>query len=509
MSGSLSYSLSLTTSAFTGPLRTAMSAARGMVSGLSQLGNIATGLASLPGAINNLVAPLRQPITLAADMEALETSFQALLKSGDAAKSMVKDLMAFADATPFDPVPVAQTGKQLLAFGFAAKQVKPLLKDIGDLAAAMEKPIEEVGGAFGRLKAGQFGEAFERFRSFGISMQDLTGAGLEFDKSGSFQGSAEQAMEAIRKIIQQKFGGGMDALSRTAKGLFSTLMGYWDALQRAFGKPIMQSLKPAITAATDLLKQWTPMAEDFGKKIGVGIIAVRDLFLNGKLWDATRMGLVLAGKELINFLWRGLQGLIAGATSGLASAAGIFQKVLGDSSLWEGMKQKVIGIMAELRSSLLSTFAEVVEALPSYLGGGKSAGSDLRAGAIEAMGDSVRAGVRADAAFGQMDWEGIMQEVGKGLAAGPQAMRDGFNNAQVPFDTGRDQMALNNLLLPALAKAQQYFDQQMGAEQPAKKLNDVADGILKVVTENGIYMKHEIKNITDNLRGLIPNGDFA
>jgi hypothetical protein len=49
----------------------------------------------------------------------------------------------------------------------------------------------------------------------------------------------------------------------------------------------------------------------------------------------------------------------------------------------------------------------------------------------------------------------------------------------------------------------------MGAEQPAKKLNDVADGILKVVTENGIYMKHEIKNITDNLRGLIPNGDFA
>jgi hypothetical protein len=277
------YSLSLSTAAFTGPLRGAMSALGGLTGSLSKIGNITTGISSMRGALDTLVSPFTKPVTLAGDMESLETSFRALLKNGPAAKSMVADLMQFADATPFNPEPVAQAGKQLLAFGFAAKSIKPLLSDIGDLAAGMGRPIDEVADAFGRLNSGQFGEAFESMRRFGISMKDLEQQGLQFDKAGSFRGSTDQAIEAVRAIIRTKFGGGMEELSKTFQGKVSTMQGYWAALQRSLGEPIMDSLKPAIDQAIVDFQRLTPVGKEIGKEIGNSLSGALHAFNDGEL----------------------------------------------------------------------------------------------------------------------------------------------------------------------------------------------------------------------------------
>jgi hypothetical protein len=283
MSQGMHYSLSLATGAFTGPLRGAMSALGGLTGSLSKIGNITTGISSMRGALDTLVSPFTKPVTLAGDMESLETSFRALLKNGPAAKSMVADLMQFADATPFNPEPVAQAGKQLLAFGFAAKSIKPLLSDIGDLAAGMGRPIDEVADAFGRLQSGQFGEAFQSLRRFGITMKDLEEQGLEFDKGGSFRGSTDKAVEAVRAIIRTKFGGGMEELSKTFQGKVSTMQGYWAALQRSLGEPIMESLKPGIEDAIKEFQRLTPVGKEIGKKIGDSLSGALHAFNDGDM----------------------------------------------------------------------------------------------------------------------------------------------------------------------------------------------------------------------------------
>lgn len=284
------YSLSLATGAFVGPLRGAMSALGGLTGTLSNLGNITTGISSIKGALETIIAPLTKPVTLAGDMEALETSFRALLKSGPAAKSMVQDLMQFADATPFNPEPVAEAGKQLLAFGFAAKSIKPLLTDIGDLAAVMNKPIEEVADAFGRLQSGQFGEAFEAMKRFGIARKDLVEAGLKFDKGGSFIGSTDQALEAVRSVIRSKFGGSMEELAKTFEGKVSTMEGYWNQLQRTVGGPLMESLKPAIEDATKELQKLVPEGERIGKDLGESLSGALHSFTAGDGTLGQRLG---------------------------------------------------------------------------------------------------------------------------------------------------------------------------------------------------------------------------
>lgn len=402
----LSYGLSLTNAAFLGPMRTAQGAVKGFTSQLSNISNIVTGLASLPGAIQTLVAPLSQPITLSSDMEALETSFKSLLKNGDAAKALVRDLIQFADATPFDPVPVAATGKQLLAFGFAAKEVKPLLKDIGDLAAAMDKPIEEVGDSFGRLRAGQFGEAFERMRAFGISMQDLQGAGLKFDASGQFQGSAEQAMEAVRQIIRRKFGGGMADLSLTFKGLFSTFQGYWDALQRSFGEPIMQVLKPVLEDATNLLKQWAPIAEYFGKKLATGISGAFNLFKSGELGTVIKTALAGGAKLAMTNISVGLSAAIQVGASVLSGSFKSAIALLTDGNFLDGLRSSILSIVDSVKAELMSTAADLISMLPLAMRLGANV-DGLRKGADDAGRDAKFGKTVAAEQFGLVDMDKV------------------------------------------------------------------------------------------------------
>jgi hypothetical protein len=414
MSG-MHYSLSLATGAFTGPLRGAMSALGGLTGSLSKIGNIATGLSSMRGALDTLVSPFTKPVTLAADMEALETSFRALLRSGPAAKSMVADLMQFADSTPFNPEPVAQAGKQLLAFGFAANSIKPLLSDIGDLAAGMGKPIDEVADAFGRLKSGQFGEAFEAMRRFGISRKDMEEQGLEFDKGGSFRGSTEQALEGIRAIIRTKFGGGMQELSRTFSGITSTLQGYWAAFQRALGEPIATALKPVLLEGIELLKQYEPQARKIGETLGSGISTAFEILKGGNALGFVTEVAELAGKLYLNQMGSAILTMGQMATTVLGGAFSSAVRLLSDESFWEGIRGTVDSILDTVAAALLRMTADLVEKLPI----GMRLGADvtgMREQADVRTKDAGMARFYAKENFDAINLDRVMQPMGESIA---------------------------------------------------------------------------------------------
>lgn len=189
-----------------------------------------------------------------ATREQSEMAFKVMLKSGEKAKQMMNDLIKFSDSTPFESTPIVNAGKQLVAFGVDAKDVIPILTDLGDAAATFgTEKLPEIVGAFGKLKSSQFGEAFERFRDFGVTLKDLEGKGLKFDKSGQYQGSVEAAMTAVRQIIREKFGGTMDEQSKTFSGRLSTL---FDRANTALGKifePAFEAAKPLIDGFISVL----------------------------------------------------------------------------------------------------------------------------------------------------------------------------------------------------------------------------------------------------------------
>ena len=144
-------------------------------------------------------------------------------EAGQMAKATYAMLARFAAQTPFETQEVLAGGKQLLAAGVSVRNLQGLLKDAGDLASAMGVRLEDAISPLTRLRSGNFGEAFERLRELGISRELLEAQGLRFDKSGSYVGTVNKAMLAVRQIIQKRFGGLMEEQSTSIFGLVSTL----------------------------------------------------------------------------------------------------------------------------------------------------------------------------------------------------------------------------------------------------------------------------------------------
>ena len=91
--------------------------------------SVLTGITGLSAALAGLgVIAVRS----AAQMEQTEKAFTTLLKSADLAKDFLAELERFAAATPFELPGLLNASKRLLAFGFSAQQVIPILTAIGD-----------------------------------------------------------------------------------------------------------------------------------------------------------------------------------------------------------------------------------------------------------------------------------------------------------------------------------------------------------------------------------------
>lgn len=189
-------------------------------------------------------------------IEQWRTQFKVLAGDMEVANDLMADLMEFSEATPFEPEPIVESGKALLAFGFAAKDIKGLLADAGNLAAGMGKEIDMVANAFGRIRSGDFGEAMEVLRRLGISKDALKAAGLDFEGK-AYEGSWEAFLEATRKVINDRFAGMMEEMARTSAGLVSTLKGKWTIFKQTIAEAgFLDAVNEKLTAILDLINQW-------------------------------------------------------------------------------------------------------------------------------------------------------------------------------------------------------------------------------------------------------------
>ena len=106
----------------------------GVNKSMSALGAVQLGslIGTIAGSIVNLGI---SSVKAAAQMRQYEIAFQTMLKSADAGTQMLRDLQKFAAETPFDVPGVVKAGQQLMAFGFQAKEIIPMLTSLGDAAS--------------------------------------------------------------------------------------------------------------------------------------------------------------------------------------------------------------------------------------------------------------------------------------------------------------------------------------------------------------------------------------
>ena len=226
-----------------GGLKRVQQQAHGLGSGLGGIAKLAGGAFAALGAAK-LVGVLFNGAKSAvmdfnAQLEQSAIAWETMLGSATAAEAMMVKLKRFAKETPFDFPELEQSSRRLLAMGFAADDVIPLMTDLGNAAAALGLGTAGVGRltlALGQMNA--------KTKVSGNEMLQLTEAGVPAwnilaNAMGKSVAETQKLVEtgkiasdvfisAFRTYSQQNYGGLMEKQSRTFSGAMSNIK---DSLQ--------------------------------------------------------------------------------------------------------------------------------------------------------------------------------------------------------------------------------------------------------------------------------------
>lgn len=215
-------------------------------------GRIADGIKNVAGGM----------ISGNAEFERYQTQFGVLLKSAPAAKERLDELAKFGATTPFDLPQLVRADKVLTAFGLDSEDTAKrfgvsgaqIRTTIGDVSAGTGADFEELSVTFGKFASGATGEAIARFQELGIATkEEMAKWGLEFSKSGQLLTPTAKAFTILEAHVRDKFGGMMDAQSKTFEGMMSNLQDWIGGTLRKLGQPIFEVLKDKLGVVLEWL----------------------------------------------------------------------------------------------------------------------------------------------------------------------------------------------------------------------------------------------------------------
>jgi tape measure domain-containing protein len=201
------------------------------------IGNVGSRMATVgaeltAGITLPIVALGTAALETAAQFEQSQVAFTLFMGSADLAKGMLDDLYKFAATTPFQIPGVLQGARTLMAMQFAAKDVVPVLRTLGDAASGLglgQEGMERLIYHFGQIKAeGAIdGRVLRELGMAGINagqmLADALGKSVPdirkmiHDKAID----ATTAINALLKGMNEIFGGGMQNQMTTLSGMWS------------------------------------------------------------------------------------------------------------------------------------------------------------------------------------------------------------------------------------------------------------------------------------------------
>ena len=260
----------------------------GMGGNLSGMIGLAGGVGLALGAWRGITGVTR----LGAEMEQTKISFEVMLGSADKANKMVNDLNQFANVTPFRNKDLFKNAKLLLNFGIVGNKILPILKTIGDVSGGNKERMNRLSLAYAQTAS--------MGKLMGQDLLQMVNAGFNplqiiSEKTGKSVASLREKMSkgAISaKMVEEafviatskggKFFGMMEKQSKTASGMFSTLMGKISNLGIKIGTKLMPPAKRFLDWSikmVDILSN-LPFYFDEAKRVidenavGIGLLGV-------------------------------------------------------------------------------------------------------------------------------------------------------------------------------------------------------------------------------------------
>lgn len=179
----------------------------------------------------------KSAISSSATMEGYLTSMETIEGSAEKAKASMDWIKEFAKKTPYELDGVTEAFIKLKGYG-----IDPIanntLTTLGDMASAMNKPLDQAVEAFADASTFEF----ERLKEFGIKAKQegdkVTFSWTENNKemSKSVKKTATDVRKFLLETAGRRFGGAMDKQSKTFNGMMSNLKDSWSDFQRRIGE---------------------------------------------------------------------------------------------------------------------------------------------------------------------------------------------------------------------------------------------------------------------------------
>ena len=290
---------------------------------ISAFGSIGLAINGVSLISKGLIAGISGPLKLAADAEQTAVSFKVMLGSAEAAGEMMKTLTQFAASTPFEMTEITDSAKKLLAFGVAAEDIEPTLRNLGNVSAGIGAPMNELAEIFGKIKTSGrvMGEDINQLSGRGIPIQALLAK--QFGVTG----------EAIKKMVSDgkvnfshidkafadmsasggQFEGLMEAQSKTLGGVWSTMKDGVTLALTEIGAAVADTfdLKGAALGVSGMIETVMPMIRSFLASFKETFISVKPVIFEvvntliawwSMLWDIGSTIFMGIGEVVLSFL---------------------------------------------------------------------------------------------------------------------------------------------------------------------------------------------------------------
>lgn len=204
------------------------------------------------------------------EFQQLEVAFNTMLGSKEQADTLMSQLVYTAAKTPFDLQGVANGAKQLLAYGTAAEDVNETLVRLGDIAAGLSIPLNDLVWLYGTtMTQGRlFTQDLRQFQGRGIPLADELAKqfGVAKDKVGELVTAGKVGFSEVQKAIEAmtneggKFGGLMESQSKTITGQISNIEDSISTMFNEIGKENENIINSALSGVSYLVEHWKEVA---------------------------------------------------------------------------------------------------------------------------------------------------------------------------------------------------------------------------------------------------------
>ena len=225
----------------------------------SLIGHLTSIQSLLIGAGAGYVGIFR-PLQLASEAEQADIAFTTMLGSAERAASFIADLEQFAKDTPFDVPQMRDNARMLMAFGFEAERILPMMTALGNASSGLgmgAEGIERMARALGQIRAkGRLqGEESLQLMEAGIPvleiMAEATGLSTAAIQDEMSKGliPAEAAINILIDGMNRRFPDMMDKQAESLAGLWAQITETFETdILRAWGQGIAEEIRPRLAA---------------------------------------------------------------------------------------------------------------------------------------------------------------------------------------------------------------------------------------------------------------------